>query len=81
VLGVGEGDLGTLPLFLSQENRSGSGEREQQVHSRLLKKNNFIFQAAGNEFGSMGRGEGGREGGGGVGAAGEGGLWINPLAR
>ncbi len=44
-----------------------------------------MFQAAGNEFGSMGRGEGGREGGGGggggVGAAGEGGLWINPLAR
>jgi hypothetical protein len=32
-LGVGEGDLGTVPLFLSQENRSGSGEREQQVHS------------------------------------------------
>ncbi len=35
----------------------------------------------------MGRGEGGGEGGGGgggvvgVGAAGEGGLWINPLAR
>jgi hypothetical protein len=23
---VGEGDLGTVPLFLSQENRSGSGE-------------------------------------------------------
>jgi hypothetical protein len=48
----------------------------------------YYFQAAGKDFGSMGRGEGGREGGGGgggagvgVGAAGEGGLWINPLAR
>jgi hypothetical protein len=52
----------------------------------LLKKNIVIFQAAGNEFGSMGRGEGGGGGGDGgrgvgVGAAGEGGLWINPLAR
>ncbi len=26
MLGVGEEDLGTVPLFLSQENRSGSGE-------------------------------------------------------
>ena len=26
MLGVGEGYLGTVPLFLSQENRSGSGE-------------------------------------------------------
>jgi hypothetical protein len=47
----------------------------------------YYFQAAGKDFGSMGRGEGGGEGGGGgggvvgVGAAGEGGLWINPLAR
>jgi hypothetical protein len=32
-LGVGEGDLGTVPLLLSQENRSGSGVRERQVHS------------------------------------------------
>jgi hypothetical protein len=52
----------------------------------LLKKNTDIFQAAGNEFGSVARGEGGGEGGGvgggvGVGATGEGGLWINPLAR
>jgi hypothetical protein len=36
-LGVGEGDLGTVPLLLSQENRSGSGVRERQVHSRLWK--------------------------------------------
>jgi hypothetical protein len=35
-LGVGEGYLGTVPLFLSQENRSGSGCRMQQVHSLLL---------------------------------------------
>ncbi len=33
MLGVGEGDLGTVPLLLSQENRSGSGVREKQVHS------------------------------------------------
>ncbi len=26
MLGVREGDLGRVPLFLSQENRSGSGE-------------------------------------------------------
>ncbi len=33
---MGEGDLGTVPLFLSQENRSGSGERAQQVHSHRV---------------------------------------------
>jgi len=47
VFGVGEGDLGTVPLFLSQENRSGSGEgsnRNIPKKSSHFIKNTFTLK-------------------------------------